>query len=92
VRAFGKGEFGFVAPLHALDDITLRFQIVGEQEGKIRIILDNKDARRRGGVRASERLARRAHTSPPAASMSILASVSGRLCGRSEGMDRPLTR
>src|SRR5271165_5958646 len=89
-RALRKTEFGFVAPLHALDDITLRFQIVGEQQGQIRFILDDEDARRRGGVGTRNLFARLVHRSPPAASMSM--SISERPRGRSVGIGLPVTR
>ena len=33
--ALGELELGFVAPFHALDDITLRLEVVGEQQSEI---------------------------------------------------------
>ena len=45
-RVLGEAQLGLVAPLDALDDIALRLEIVGEQQGQIRFVLDDQDARR----------------------------------------------
>jgi hypothetical protein len=34
-RALGQAKLGLVAPLHALDDVALRLEIVGEQNREV---------------------------------------------------------
>lgn len=52
--ALGELELGFVTPFHALDDITLRLEVVGEQQSEISLILDHEDTQRRGAVWAGD--------------------------------------
>jgi hypothetical protein len=91
-RALGEAEFGFVAPFYALDEIALRFEIVSEQQRQIRFVLDDEDSGRGASLGASNLLARLVHTSPPAAPGSRSMSFFGRLCGRSVGIEFPVTR
>jgi len=70
-RVLGEAELGFVAPFYSLDDIAFCFQIVSEQQRQIRFVLDDEDARLRGGLRANNLLAGLIHTSPSAASKSV---------------------
>ena len=41
-------QFGFVAAFDRLGDIALGFEIVGEQQREIGLVLDDEDARRGG--------------------------------------------
>jgi hypothetical protein len=88
----GEAELGFVAPFYSLDDIAFRLEIVSEQQRQIRFVLDDEDAGLRGGLRTADCLSGLIHASPPAALRSRSMSFSGRLCGRSVGIDLPVTR
>ncbi len=89
-RVFGQAQLGLVAALHALDDVALRLEIVGQQHREIGFVLDHQDARSRRRAGADGLLARLVHSSSPAASMSM--SVSCRPRGRSDGIVWPVTR
>jgi len=89
-RVLGQAQFGFIAPPHAFDKIAFGLQIVGKKQREIRISSTTRIRSAKADVWMRAIPARVAHASPPAASMSL--SISGRRCGRSEGMDRPLTR
>jgi hypothetical protein len=79
-------------PFYSLDDIALHLEIVSEQQRQIRFVLDDEDAGRRGSLGAANDLSGLIHESPPAALRSRSMSFSGRLCGRSVGIDLPVTR
>ena len=56
----GQAQFRLVAPLDAFNNITLRLEIVGEQEREVRVVLDDEDARLR--ARTGDILTRLVHT------------------------------
>src|SRR5262249_44844964 len=89
-RVLGEAKLGFVAPGNALDDITLRFEIVGEQQGQIGFVLDHENAWSRHRVRSGRLVARLVHLDRPPAPAST-SSTSPPL-GRSDGRLEPVTR
>ena len=44
-RILRKAKLGFVAPLHAFDDVAFGLQIVGEQNREIGLVLHDENAR-----------------------------------------------
>src|SRR5208283_81281 len=52
-RVLRQTEFGFFAPIDALDDKAFRFEIVGEKQRRVRLVLDDEDASRRSRAEAA---------------------------------------
>src|SRR5208283_2177036 len=90
-RVLRQTEFGFFAPVDTLDEIAFRFEIVGEEQRGVRLVLDDEDASRRSRAEAAGGIVRGLiHVSCSAALRSM--SVSRRPRGRSEGIASPVTR
>ncbi len=66
-----EAQFRLVAALDAFGDVALGFEIVGEQQRQVRLVLDDEDARRGGDAGAGRLSARFVHGVPaPVASVS----------------------
>ena len=64
-RVLRQPQLRLVAALDVLDHIAFRLEIVAEQQGQIRFVLDDQDARRGRGSRTDDLLARLVHLIAP---------------------------